>query len=286
MRLVLLILLFSSSGCLVGEGILEGLGEEVQYTSFDSSRPYDGEELIEADLQLHAGQLILGAGPPEQAYELDLSYNGDAFRPQVDYRREGDKGRLDFQLEGQGRVRRHSRQTRLDVRLNPTSQLKIRARTGAGENLIDVSGLRLQELQLEAGVGETSLAMLSVNPVVCRRVTIESGVGGIDVTGLGNFRFEKLEFRGGVGAAAIDFSGAWEIAGEVEVKVGVGEVQIRLPRDLGVELEIQKSFLSDLQLNGFQKTDEGYRSENFEQTSKRMRLNIRTGIGAIEIDWI
>lgn len=286
MRLILVTWLLCFSGCVIGEDVLEGLGGDFQPTTFDSSRPYEGEALIEADLELHAGQLVLGSGSPEKAYELELSYNAERFQPQVEYRREGENAVLEFELEGQGRVRRHSRKTRLDVKLSPRSQLKIRARTGAGQNLIDVSGLRLQELQLEAGVGETSLSMLSANQVICRSVVIESGVGELDVKGLGNFRFEKLDFRGGVGAATIDFSGTWENTGEVDIKVGVGEVVIRLPSDLGVDLRVKKSFLSDLELKGFRKTAEGYRSENFDQASKKIRLNVRTGVGAIEIDWI
>ena len=90
----------------------------MQYTSFDSSERYEGEEVIEANLQLHVGQLTLEAGPPEQAYELHLSYNEEAFEPNFNYRRSGRGGYLDFELRGEGKVRLHSGKTRLNVGLN------------------------------------------------------------------------------------------------------------------------------------------------------------------------
>ncbi len=248
--------------------------------------PIRSEEVIEAQLELHAGQLTLEAGAPDRAYELTLSYNEEAFEPQVDYRLSEGVGHLDFQLEGQGKVRLHSGKTRLNVKLNPNSNLKVSTRTGAGQNVIDLSGLRLQELRLEAGVGETRLSMLSPNAIVCRKMAIENGVGALEVTGLGNFRFEELEFRGGVGAATIDFSGDWETTGEVDIKVGIGGVEINLPRDLGIELKVRKSFLSGVNLKGFRKTDGVYLSENFDKAPKKLRLNISAGIGGIEINWI
>ena len=89
-----------------------------------------------------------------------------------------------------------------------------------------------------------------------------------------------------MGAVTIDFSGDWETPGEVDIKVGIGEGEINLPRDLGVELKVRKSFLSGVSLEGFRKTDGGYLSENFDKASKKMRLNISAGIGGIKIDWI
>lgn len=286
MRCVLAMLLLSCPACVIGGDSFEGFDRNVQYTSFDSSEPYQGEQVIEANLQLHVGQLTLEAGAPDQAYELDLSYNDEAFEPKVSYRRSEKRGQLDFELEGAGAVRLHSGKTRLNVRLNPDTNLEIHVKTGVGQNVIDFSGLKLQELDLEAGVGETQLSMLSPNSIVCRSMAIENGVGALEVTGLGNFRCQQLEFRGGIGAAIIDFSGDWENPGQVEIKVGIGGVEIKLPRDLGVELKVRKSFLSGVDLKGFRKTDGGYLSENFDQASKKMQLSISAGIGGIEIDWI
>jgi len=82
------------------------------------------------------------------------------------------------------------------------------------------------------------------------------------------------------------FSGEWETPGQVEIKVGIGGVEIKLPRDLGVELKVRKSFLSGIDMKGFRKTGGSYVSENFDQATKKMQLDISAGIGGIEIDWI
>jgi hypothetical protein len=259
---------------------------EVRYASLNREEPRQQEQAVVAEVELGIGKLEVEAAQASQAYELDLNYNEAAFEPVITFVREGDNALFRFRLSGEGRVSRRMGKTRLNLRLNPETPLDLRARTGVGESVIDLSGMRVQALKLESGVGETRLSMLSPNRDRCRRLQINSGVGALDVTGLGNFGFERFEFRGGVGGSKLDFSGDWQETGRVEIEVGVGGVEILLPRDIGAEIHATKSFLSSITLPDFRKEGDTYYSNNIDRVSKVIRLRIRAGIGGVEVRWI
>jgi hypothetical protein len=259
---------------------------EVRYASLNREEPKQSEQAVVAEVELGIGRLEVEAAQPSQAYELDLNYNEAAFEPIIDFVREGDNALFRFRLSGEGRVSRRMGKTRLNLRLNPDTPLDLRARTGVGESSIDLSGMSVQALKVESGVGETRVSMLSPNQDRCRRLQINNGVGALEVTGLGNFGFERFDFRGGVGGSKLEFSGEWRETGRVEIEVGVGGVEILLPRDVGAEINATKSFLSGMNFPDFRKEGDTYYSNNIDRVSKVIRMRIRAGIGGVEVRWI
>ncbi|MBI4446358.1 MAG: hypothetical protein HY645_10660 [Acidobacteria bacterium] len=279
-RCFLILLLFWSS-CVIDLGRNGG-----GLTDLRKNEPRRDEERISASVHIGVGVLQIEPGDPTQAYELNLEYNREAFNPRLEWRSENRQGRLDLSLAGVGRSVRRISRTRLNLRLNPEIPLRLEARTGVGGSHIDLSGMSVESVNLQSGVGENDLTMLTPNRTVCDRLDIESGVGALEITGLGNFSFNRFHFKGGVGGSVLDFSGQWARVGEVEIEVGVGGTSIRLPRDLGVEMQVAKSLLSGIDMEGFQKREGRYVSDNFERSAKKVRLQIKSGIGGIKVQWI
>lgn len=253
---------------------------------FQQSEPLQGEERIEADISLNVGKLEIQAGSPANVYEAELRYNSQGFEPRLEYSRTDGRGRLQLALSGEGKAVRRARGNHLNLRLNPDLPLRLEARSGVGESHIDLSGMHVENVALKSGVGESRLLMLSPNPTTCERLQIHSGVGSLEVTGLGNFAFRRFEFHGGVGGSVLDFSGSWEEVGDMEIAVGVGGLEIRIPRDIGAEIRASKSFLSGFDLREFRKEGDTYYSENLDRVSKVIRLRIRAGIGGVSVRWM
>jgi hypothetical protein len=259
---------------------------ESRRASLSKVEPSQNEELLEADISLPVGTLEIEAGTSANLYEIDLEYNERSFRPDIDFRRSGAKAELRFRLSGEGRSSRKVGKNRLTLRLNPNVALVLRTRTGVGESQIDLGGMSVRELDLENGVGETALTMLSPNRITCDEVQIRNGVGALDMTGLGNLGFQRLRFQGGVGGSNLDFSGDWKEEADVEVEVGVGGVKLRLPRSVGAEVRAGRSFLSGVDLPEFEKRGDKYYSYNLSRVSKVVRFRVQAGIGGVEWDWL
>jgi predicted membrane protein len=128
--------------------------------------------------------------------------------------------------------------------------------------------------------------MLESNPVACERFEISSGVGDLDLVGLGNLSFDEMRFRGGVGEATLDFSGDWVSVGEVRIEVGVGGISLLLPRDVGAEIRASKTFMSNIELPDFTKKGNTYYSNNIDRVSKVIKFRVTAGIGEVELEWI
>ena len=108
----------------------------------------------------------------------------------------------------------------------------------------------------------------------------------MEAVGLGNLNFRELEFEGGVGGADLDFTGQWKQDAQVRIQVGVGGVSVRMPRDLGVEVDAEKNFLSGIHLDGFVKRNYHYYSENYDTAKVRVFMRVTTGVGGFRINWV
>lgn len=286
MRKILMIvcLALSTTSCVLW---WEGWITETDLTSYQQSELVQEEELLEVDFELNLGTLEIEEGSPLYTYELDLDYDEESSEPRLKYRRNDKVGHLNFHLGGEGISIASITGTHLNVRLNPNIPLRLNGRTGVGMSEIDLSGMKLDWLRLESGVGKTELFMLEPNRSVCQTVVIRSGLGALEITGLGNFGFRNFEFKGGIGSATLDFSGNWNNVGQVEIEVGVGGVEILLPRSLGAEIQFSKSFLSEISVDGFDnKSEDTYVSDNINRVNKVLRIIVRTGIGRVGIGWI
>lgn len=283
-RLVLGLLLAACAGCVPD---LTSWAEDGPSVTRNYSEPAAGDQVLLAEVDLKVGELQVGPGSQSEAYDLELRYNEAMFSPRVDFERQDGKARLDIALEGGGRTSfRKMGNSLIRLRVNPEVPLELTANTGVGSNTVDLSGLSLQQLRLQAGVGDTKVTMLHANRIHCDRVTIAAGVGGFELTGLGNFGFRSFDFRGGVGESRLDFSGDWNEIGEVSVEVGVGQVELRIPRSIGAEIRMNKGLFSDASLPEFRKEGNTYFSENLDRVDKVVRMRVQAGIGGVNVRWM
>lgn len=259
------------------------------------SRPWDGEKRLEVRVHFGEGHIIVGAGPENTLYNLDADYDSTRFKARLDY--DAPSNHLDIRLDslhdgGDGENihlgfgSKNSSKNRLNLRLSPKTLLSLTIKAGVGETKVDLSGLQTSELDLESGVSSTFLSCDTPNQTACERLHFRAGVGKFEALQLGNLHFRKMDFEGGVGSSQLDFSGQWHDDGDVSVKMGVGELVIKLPSQIGAEVHTEKSFLSGLHLDSFTKQGDRYISDNFQKTSQHVRFELKTGIGSIRVLWL
>jgi hypothetical protein len=279
-------LLAITSACLLLSSCYIEDAVEGNLATLQKSEPLKADKLFEVEVDLPVGRLEIEAGTAANLYDYDLEYNERAFSPEVDFNRRGDTAVLHFRLNGEGKSTRRVGKTRLSLRLNPGVPVILRAKNGVGESRIDLGSLQVRELRIENGVGETEVSMLTPNRIACERVDISNGVGSMKMTGLGNLDFRQLRFQGGVGGSELDFSGEWREEGDIHIDVGVGGVELRMPRTLGAEVQASKTFMSGVNLPDFAKRGDTYYSDNIERASKVIRLRVNAGIGAVDLKWL
>jgi hypothetical protein len=273
------------AGCVFEERV------PIETVSMNQTQPLGNEKNLDTTVNFGIGSLELtGDEKGASIYSLNLEYDRNTYEPEIQYNasQNGEEGRFNFNLKSTHKMglRRERHNNRLRLAFSDSIPLKLRVVTGVGDARLSLSGLKLARLDFESGVGGSKMSAYEPNPVSCESIRLKNGVGSIEAVGLGNLNFRELEFEGGVGGANLDFTGEWKQSADIRIQVGVGGVNLSIPRDLGVRVEAEKHFLSGLQLEGFSKRDTDYYSENYDKAAVRISVRVITGIGGFKITWV
>jgi Cell wall-active antibiotics response LiaF, C-terminal/N-terminal domain of toast_rack, DUF2154 len=276
--LIILISAFLLTGCVNEFSEIVG---DVNPAHFSQVGSLEDTEQLRAQVNLGLGSLEVDKGDNDVLYDLGIDYNGDNDKPEVDFSRSEKSASLRIDLEGKRGSSWWEDDNRITLSLSPKVDLDVRFTTGVGENILDFTGLKVENLEVVNGVGNTEIYMDKINLVSCNSVAVTNGIGHLEMTGLGNYAFSDFSFNGGIGDSTLDFSGGWESIGDISIKVGLGSLEVLLPDEIGVRVKSSKSFLSDIQLPGFDQVGNEYRSSNINNAEKEIVISLNTGIGEV-----
>jgi hypothetical protein len=255
---------------------------------FSTYRQWHGETRVAARLDYAAGALRLAAGRPAELYRMDVLYDGDRYVPVSDFDAAEGNVALGLRASGEGGLRVVSksqlRQT-ASVTFSPKSDLALAVTLGAVDGDLELGGLRLTDLALEAGASRATVRFTQPNAVRCRAATLTAGAAELTVLGLGNSRCERIAFEGGVGQVTLDFGGAWTSSSRVEVKMALGKVALRLPRQVGIRITLDK-FLATFEPQGLVRRGTSYLSPGYDKASRHLDIDVTTAVGGVTVEWV
>jgi hypothetical protein len=152
---------------------------------------------------------------------------------------------------------------------------------------MDMTDLQVKQFRLHGGVGRTEVSFDHPVKEPLTNFEVESGVGNLTIRGLGNARVERLRVNGGVGRTEIDFSGDLkDTRPDTEINVGVGQVRLLLPREAGITIEAEGSFLSNISAPSFDKDGHTYTHKGADNTSNKILIRVRSGVGGVTVELI
>jgi Cell wall-active antibiotics response 4TMS YvqF len=255
--------------------------------SFTTFRQLHGETRLTADLEYRAGGLRIAPGRANELYRMHASYDEERYAPVSAY--DAARGAVTLGLEpaGEGGLRVVStRQLRQDanVAFAPSVDLDLDLALGAVEADIELGGLNLTELTMEAGASQAVLRFSEPNRSRCRALEITAGAAELTVLGLGNSRCDRLALEGGMGKVTLDFAGAWTSSTRAEIKMAVGELTLRLPRNVGVRLTLDR-FLASFDPAGLVRAGDGFQSPGYERAERKLDIEVTTAVGGVEVEW-
>jgi hypothetical protein len=258
------------------------------YRSVAVSRLVHGEQALQVGVEFVVGRFHLKPETRGQLYRAELLYDEHRFHPEVDYERAD--GRLSIRVTGDDfraklKGLKDSKQ-RLDLAVTPTVPLTLDLQFGAATAELDFGGLTLVQATIQTGASRTAVRFGTPNRTRCSSLEFEVGAAEFVVEGLGNARCEHVRFAAGAGEITLDFGGEWEpgTTSAVSIQIGLGKVRLRLPRTLGVTLELNR-LLAGFDHAGFVKQGSRYISSDYEDADAHLRLSIEAVIGDIDVEW-
>ncbi len=205
---------------------------------------------------------------------MDASYDEDRYLPTSDFNAARGVVSLGLRPAGEGGLRVVSkRQLRQDANIafSPAVDLDLDITLGAVDADLELGGLSLSELTMQAGASQAVIRFSQPNRSRCRTAEITAGAAEVTVLGLGNSRCDRIDFEGGMGKITLDFDGAWTSSSQARVKMAMGELTLRLPRRVGVRLTLDQ-FLASFEPAGLVRAGDHFQSAGYESADRQLDI--------------
>lgn len=243
---------------------------------------------LNARIEFAAGTLTLRAARGTTLYSMNLQYDADRYSPVSRFDAATNGLVLGVQNVGNSGLRvsskRHLQQNAV-VELSPEVNLSLDVTFGAVEAGIDLGGLRLTDARIRTAASQSSLRFSQPNRAVCSSLELNAGAAKFEAVALGNSGCQEIRFDGGVGEVTLDLTGQWVSDSRLVANVAVGGLTLRLPRQLGVELVVDR-FLASFNPVGFSRKGSSYFSEGYDGRDRHLRIEIKTTVGDINVEWV
>jgi hypothetical protein len=102
---------------------------------------------------------------------------------------------------------------------------------------------------------------------------------------LGNLNTDHIEVSAGVGSVTLELDGDWQRDATVEVHMGLGSLELRIPEGLGVRL-VRETVLTSLDPEGLIKRGDAYYSPDWERAQRRVTVDVDAAFGSIKVVWL
>jgi len=248
---------------------------------------FANQSSLRLDIEYDGGYLTIERDDTGLLADIKLAFEREEDRPYIDFDSSSSAPTLRIRSPRKkqnisfGKVRDNDWR----IKLSPKIPIEFRIDGGVLDGKLDFTGLKVADLEINAGAGELQLEFREPNSER-PDIRINSGAAETKARGLCNANFRRLDFNGGVGASDLSFDGEWKTDGRVDMNLGVGKNKILLARHLGAKVRPAGSFLSPISLHGFAKRGGVHYSENYDQAAGHLDFDIKMGVGHTEIDWI
>jgi hypothetical protein len=246
--------------------------------------PLEEIDLLKMTIKFGAGKLDLISGE-ENVFKGEFQYDRSILKPNVQYEI----------LEGVG-ILTLSQSIKEDLDLpfpyknswnlklpsDVPVQLYINTATYSGD--INLTNLQIENFYLNSGASQTNIVFNKPNLIDLKNINIKTGASTINILGLANANFDKMDFIGGAGSYTFDFSGSLTKKSEVNIDAGAAKIVLKIPSAIGTKIIIKRFPAVKLDIRGFIKiNDQTYVSPEYGKSAAELDIEIKGGLVGIEV---
>lgn len=261
-----------------------GFGPEARaqddLTSTQFERRASGEESVDVHVSFGAGRFTLGPAADGTLYRAVLTYLDEHWDPVHRY----DTGELRLALEGGGsrHLMGQDEEPRMELRLSPTVAQSLEMEMGAVRAEMDLGGIALRSFELATGASDTQITADRANPVEMEELVLKVGAASLRADGLGYLNPRNISVEGGVGEVRLGLEGLSRADLDVEVSLGLGSLELRVPEGVGIRLT-RSSFLSGLNAPFLERRGDAHYSSDWESADQQVRISVESALGNVRI---
>ena len=240
----------------------ENDSEAAEFSTLSEALPRQQAERATAALSLGAGKLTV-VGGSNQLIEADFEYSQEAWKPVVKTSRQTTEATINIsQPNLTDNIRlslENDQRNAWSIQLNDQVRYTLTCRIGAGATDLDLSGLLIDRLSVDAGVGEHRINLTDTS-------------------------LPRLDINVGVGEVHVDLTGEWRNHLRAEIDGGIGGLTLAVPQQTGVRLNVSGALGSVDVPSDYTKDKGVYTNAAYKSAEYRLEIDIDAGIGSIEVE--
>lgn len=280
----LLVLALALAACSDSSSSSRRQERPADWRTLTAARQMSGESALRAEVQYGAGTMDVRPAAAGTMYHAVLRYDHTQFNPEVKYADGVLRVGINGEMHG-GSRHMHTRANRLDLQLGPDVPLDLDVQYGAGEGTLDLGGMMIRSVKVQTGASRTHLSFSTPTRGECNELRLGAGAATMEVKGVGNLSPRSITVEGGAGKVDLDFSGSWRSDTDANIKMGVGELTLQVPRGVGVRMH-KNSMLAAVEAPDMTKRGDTYFSQGYDTAKRRLNINVDAAFGAIRLSWI
>ena len=213
---------------------------------------------VRAKISMSAGELKVSSDA-DNLVSADFTYNIDEWTPQVTYLVDDAQGDLTIRQPSPqfSAIPTDEIRNKWDIQLGNMVPMQLTFEIGAGASTLNLGDLSVEQVNIEAGAGDT-------------------------MVNLANSSLSELNVDAGIGKMTIDLSGEWRNDLEAEIRNGMGELIVILPRDVGVQVAIDTG-LGEVDAGGLRSKGGLFVNDAYGQSEVTLNIDLKGGIGQITL---
>lgn len=188
---------------------------------------------VSLSLSFGAGEMTLAPGA-SQLVEGTATYNYAAFKPEVNI----DGGNVQIQMSDINSFPSFDNLKNVwDLKLGDTP-MDLTIESGAYDGTFEFGGLSLNNLTIQDGAANVTLAFSEPNLVEMSTFRYETGASDVKMSGLANANFSIFDFSSGAGDYTLDFSGELQRDASVKISSGLSNIIIVIPEGVNAVVTV------------------------------------------------
>jgi len=248
-----------------------------------TSRQLDDNSEVRVFVEYAAGQFTVRSVDEGLLYRMNLRYDEERFEPVNEF--SGDRLLLGVESTRRTMSIRGRQAGSLELELARGVPIDLDMEFGAVKADIDLGGLALTDLNLSTGASESVIDVSEPNTARMASASFEVGAAEFTISNLGNLNAETIELDAGVGSITLGLGGRWQQDTHLDIEMGLGALELRVPEGLGVRLR-KDSFLTALDSEGLIKRGDVYESPDFDDADYRIIIELDAAFGSVAVVWI
>lgn len=260
----------------------------------EQSFPLENATSVSAKVNVSVANVIIEKAGGNDAFAGEFSFLEEP--PRIEYRTEGDEGKLRLHFGESVNQKGNGNSKDIDFdefkdwvcRLAFTDRvpLSLDFELEIAKADWDLGGFQISELEIASAVSDLRIDFSKPNPIRMEDMDIESGVGEMTLQRIGNANLESLDFEGGLGEYTFYFDGKMTGNMSADLEIGMGQLTVYLPRDIGVRIRMNDSFLTSISVNDMRKNGDYYTNDLWNSDRPQLDIRVEAGVSKVEVEWL